>query len=355
VFKSFLNILIERTWYSKNLICFLLLPLSWIYIFFFRLRSIYYNIFKTNIIYRKTYAPTIVVGNIVVGGTGKTPLVIWLARYYKKKGYSPGIITRGYKGLYSEHPRHIGLDCINTFLITPDTDPELAGDEAVLIANNTNCPVLVAINRQVAAKRIVEEYRCNLVISDDGLQHHSLARNIEIAVIDGQRRLGNGYCIPAGPLREPKNRLDSVDLVVSKYSAKECEYKMDYIYNELVSLSNPKDKMSITNLETKKIHAVAGIANPHHFFSFLRSQSYELLIHKYPDHYKFNHARDIEFNDDLPVIMTEKDAVKCKRHLGFGRQLEHVSKKYWYLPISVKLPESFSSNLNQLLEKNYNE
>ncbi len=348
--KSFLNILIERTWYSKNLICFFLLPLSWIYIFFFKLGAIYYKISNFNLT-NKTYAPTIVVGNIVVGGTGKTPLVIWLARYYKEKGYSPGIITRGYKGLYTEHPRYIGLGCINTYLIRADTDPGLAGDEAVLIAKNTNCPVVVAINRDIAAKKIVEEYSCNLVISDDGLQHHSLARDIEIAVIDGQRRLGNGYCIPAGPLREPKNRLDSVDLVVSKYSAKECEYKMDYIYNELVSLSNPKDKMPITNLETKKIHAVAGIANPQHFFSFLQSQNFELLIHKYPDHYKFDYARHIEFNDDLPVIMTEKDAVKCKRHfLSFQRL--YGSKKYWYLPISARLPESFSSKLDQLLEKN---
>ena len=330
MFKLFLKILIEKIWYSKNFISFLLLPLSWIYIFFveLRLKLYQFGIFPIN----KSYAPTIIVGNMVAGGTGKTPLVIWLACYYKEQGFFPGVISKGYKGRYTT----------NTQFVDSNTDPILVGDEPVLIAKKTKCPVLVGNKRSTAAQEIVEKYKCNLIISDDGLQHYSLARNIEIAVIDGQRRLGNGFCIPAGPLRELKSRLDSVDLVVGKYLAKKSEYKMEYIYNDLVSLNNPKDKMPITDLDSKKIHVVSGISNPQSFYSYLRSQNYELLIHEYPDHHIYN-ENDLKFDDDFPVVMTEKDAVKC---------FKYSNERYWYLPISAKLSERFTLDLNELLERN---
>mgnify|MGYP001188193965 CR=1 FL=1 len=325
----FSKILIDRIWYSKNIFGLPLIPFSFIYIFLIKLRKIFYQIglFSTN----KPNTPIIVVGNITIGGTGKTPLVIWLASYYKKLGYSPGIISRGYKGKYTSA----------TKLVTINDSPVLVGDEPLLIKRNTNCPVIVGRDRVNAAKEIIEKHNCNLVISDDGLQHYSLGRDIEIAVIDGQRRFGNGHCIPAGPLRELKDRLDSVDLVVSKYHAKKYEYKMEYIYNDLVSLNNPEKTMPISGLNSKKIHAISGISNPENFFSFLRSKNFELLIHEYPDHHIFNES-DIKFNDNLPVVMTEKDAVKC---------FDYVNENCWYQPISVKLSESFIANLNKILGK----
>ena len=325
----FLENLIEKVWHSKNIFSLLLFPLSLIYISIIYLRRTLYQLGLISI--TKINAPTIVVGNIVAGGTGKTPLVIWLAKYFKGKGFLPGIVSRGYGGKYLS----------NIELVKPTSNPLLVGDEPVIIARNTNCPVVVAKKRAKGAKELVEKYNCNIILCDDGMQHYSLARDIEIAVIDGQRRFGNNYCFPAGPLREPKNRIFKADLIVSKYNARACEHKMDYTYNQLVSLNELPKTIPVSDLHGMTVHAIAGINNPDHFFSYLRSHKLELIIHKFPDHYSFT-KDDVRFDDNFPVVMTEKDAVKC---------LNYSSDKHWYVPISAELPKSFIYDLDKLMEK----
>ena len=325
----FLETLIEKVWYSKNIFSLLLSPLSLIYISIIYLRYTLYQLGLISI--TKINAPTIVIGNIVAGGTGKTPLVIWLAKYFKDKGFLPGIVSRGYGGTYLS----------NIELVKPTSNPLLVGDEPVIIARNTNCPVVVAKKRAKGAKKLVEKYNCNIILCDDGMQHYSLARDIEIAVIDGQRRFGNNYCFPAGPLREPKSRIFKADLIVSKYNARTCEHKMDYTYHQLVSLNELSKTIPISDLHGMTVHAIAGINNPDHFFSYLRSHKLELIIHKFPDHYSYTED-DVKFDDNFPVVMTEKDAVKC---------LNYSSDKHWYIPISAELSKSFVCDLDKLMGK----
>ena len=327
--EFFLETLIEKVWYSKNIFSLLLSPLSLIYISIIYLRHILYQLGLISI--TKINAPTIVIGNIVAGGTGKTPLVIWLAKHFKDKGFLPGIVSRGYGGTYLS----------NIELVKPTSNPLLVGDEPVIIARNTNCPVVVAKKRAKGAKELVEKYNCNIIFCDDGMQHYSLARDIEIAVIDGQRRFGNNYCFPAGPLREPKSRMSKADLIVSKYNARTCEHKMDYTYHQLVSLNELSKTIPISDLHGMTVHAIAGINNPDHFFSYLRSHKLELIIHKFPDHYSYTED-DVKFDDNFPVVMTEKDAVKC---------LNYSSDKHWYIPISAELSKSFVCDLDKLMGK----
>ena len=327
--EFFLETLIEKVWYSKNIFSLLLSPLSLIYISIIYLRHTLYGLGLISI--TKINVPTIVIGNIGVGGTGKTPLVIWLAKHFKDKGFLPGIVSRGYGGTYLS----------NIELVKPTSNPLLVGDEPVIIARNTNCPVVVAKKRAKGAKELVEKYNCNIILCDDGMQHYSLARDIEIAVIDGQRRFGNNYCFPAGPLREPKSRIFKADLIVSKYNARTCEHKMDYTYHQLVSLNELSKTIPISDLHGMTVHVIAGINNPDHFFSYLRSHKLELIVHKFPDHNSYTED-DVKFDDNFPVVMTEKDAVKC---------LNYSSDKHWYIPISAELSKSFVCDLDKHMGK----
>ena len=320
---------VDRVWYSKNTLSLLLLPISWIYIIIIKIRSALYRVGIIPI--SKINVPIIVVGNITAGGTGKTPLVIWLANYFKNKGFLPGIISRGYGGKYLS----------NIEFVHPNSDPLLVGDEPLIIAKKCNCPVAVAKKRVRAAKELVSKYNCNIIISDDGMQHYSLGRDIEIAVIDGQRRLGNGYCLPAGPLREPKNKLLNIDLIVSKYTSQISEYTMEYIYQDLISLGKPAKTISLSELCDMKVHVITGIDNPENFFSYLQTHKLELIIHQFPDHHIYE-EHEVVFNDDLPIIMTEKDAVKCARY---------SNNNHWYIPIVAKLPNSFNNVLDTYTEK----
>tara|TARA_R110002111_G_scaffold195806_6_gene261599 strand:+ start:1621 stop:2277 length:657 start_codon:yes stop_codon:yes gene_type:complete len=209
-----------------------------------------------------------------------------------------------------------------------------------LIAKRTNCPVAIAVQRRRAAEELIEYCDCDLILCDDGMQHYSLGRDIEIAVIDGQRRFGNGHCLPAGPLREPINRLSSVDLVVSKYIAGRHEYKMEYSYGDLVSLIEPEQTIPISSLSGQSVHAISGIGNPDRYYSYLRNNKLHIINHEFPDHYPFT-KNDVNFDDGLPVVMTEKDAVKCEAF---------ATKNHWYLPISATLPDSFTYRLEALMK-----
>jgi tetraacyldisaccharide 4'-kinase len=274
--------------------------------------------------------PVIVVGNIVAGGTGKTPLVIWLAAYLKEKGYQPGIVSRGYKSKVKQWPQQV----------RKDSNPDLVGDEPVLLARRTNCPVAIAPNRYVAAAALIEHEQVDIIICDDGLQHYALERDIEIAVIDGVRRHGNGRCLPAGPLRESVGRLKSVDMIVCNSGAVRGEFEMEYVPQQLCSVIDKNERCDVGQFRNHSIHAIAGVGNPAKFFSYLRGNGIRTIEHEFPDHYQFK-AKDICFDDDFSVVMTEKDAVKCT---------EFASTEHWFLPIDVKMTNAFEHRLTILLK-----
>ena len=319
---------IDRLWYGKHPVSLLLLPASLCYKLFMIARRVGY---ATGLLpVKRVGVPVIIIGNITVGGTGKTPLVIWVADYLRKNNFHPGIISRGYGGMTTQWPQQV----------RPDSNPVTVGDEPVLIARRTGCPVAVSPDRYKAAVELLEHRKCDILICDDGLQHHALARDIEIAVIDSVRRFGNGRCIPAGPLREPVSRLKSVDIVVSNGRPEHGEYPMEIISGSLHSVLNPERKPEIDALLTRPVHAVAGIGNPPRFFAQLRKMGFRLIEHRFPDHYRFKRT-DIQFSDELPVIMTEKDAVKCT---------EIADEKHWYLSVDARMNSIFEHRFSKLLK-----
>lgn len=264
--------------------------------------------------------PVAVVGNITAGGTGKTPLVLWLAQALQAEGYRPGIVSRGYGGSHRRGVLEVGSD----------TDPALAGDEPVLMAGRGALPVAVARRRAEAASHLVESLGVNVIIADDGLQHYALGRDMEICVIDGARRLGNGRLMPAGPLREPPGRLGAVDFIVANGDARPGEVAMTFTLTDPVSVDGVS-RRPLPEFRGQAVHAVAGIGNPGRFFDALEAGGLTVTRHAFPDHHAFS-ARDLDFGEHATVLMTEKDAVKCR---GLGL------RDAWYLPVAVQLPESF--------------
>ena len=326
--SSGLENLLVKTWHEKNGLSLFLRPFSWLYCFITIVRRMAYRLrFLRS---EKLPVPVIVVGNLTVGGTGKTPLVIYLAELLKSAGYQPGIVSRGYKGKARSWPQQV----------RPDSDPVIVGDEAVLISRRTQCPMAVGPERVAAAKALLQYHDCDIIISDDGLQHYALQRNIEIAVIDGIRRFGNGYCLPAGPLREPLNRLQTVDLMLTNGTAADNEIAIRYEYDDLLPLHDNTVKQQLKEFKGQTVHAIAGIGHPQRFFYLLREQGLKVIEHSFPDHYYY-YESEIEFDDEYPVIMTEKDAVKCFRF---------TKKNMWYLPISLKINDVFDSELIKLLK-----
>ena len=319
---------IEALWYGRHPVTTLLAPLSWLYLAALACRRFMYSAGILPV--ARLPVPVIVVGNLTVGGTGKTPLVIWLARHLQTLAYKPGIVSRGYGAAPQTRARRV----------EPGSDPALVGDEPVLLAQRTGCPVAVAPNRAKAAQALLRQTDCDILLSDDGLQHTSLGRDVEIVVIDGVRRFGNGRCLPAGPLREPAARLDTADLVVAGGRAAAGEYLMEYSALPVKSLDGGREK-ALAGFAEQRVHAVAAIGNPGRFFSMLRRHGIDVEEHAFPDHHVFRPS-DLAFGDGAAVLMTEKDAVKCRR---FG--LENA----WYVPVDVKLPETFERKLKALLEE----
>ena len=260
--------------------------------------------------------PVIIVGNITVGGSGKSPLIIWLATQLLKDGYRPGVISRGYAGKAHTWPQQV----------RPDGDARTVGDEAIMIARRTRCPMVVGPKRAQAAKALRKQWpEVDIILSDDGMQHYALRRDIEICVIDGDRRLGNGRRLPAGPLREDESRLKSVDLVVCNgVNAQAGELLMTLTPGQLVAVNQSRQEKTLADFKGQKVHAVAGIGNPERFFTSLEAAGIELVRHPFADHHPYK-PQDLEFKQQLPIFMTEKDAVKCERfsHLAF-----------WYLQVT---------------------
>lgn len=255
--------------------------------------------------------PVIVVGNITLGGTGKTPFVIWLVEKLREWGWNPGVVSRGYGG----HPPSA------PFRVTRDTHPLEGGDEPVLIAWRTGVPVVVDPDRVRAASLLIAGRGVDIIVSDDGLQHYRLARDLEICVVDGRRGLGNGALLPAGPLREPATRLDEVALIVANgggfTNGAKPVIDMRLEPGDLVPLGSGTP-VPLEALKGEVVHAVAGIGDPERFFTMLEQHGLEIERHPFPDHHEFTRA-DLYFDESGPVVMTEKDAVKCRRFGGGDR------------------------------------
>lgn len=313
---------IHRVWYKGAAFGWLMLPLSALYWLVTTSRRFLYRcgILKTE----KLSVPVVVVGNITAGGTGKTPIVIWLAQELRAREFSPGIVSRGYGGSATSA----------TVRVDRHSEPAVVGDEPVLLARHSGCPVSVDSDRVRAAKALVNE-GADVIIADDGMQHYRLARDYEICLIDGARGLGNRRLLPSGPLRELPQRLSEVDQVlvngVMTATERQSVAEQNAIPFEVVavevcrlneSLTRPIERFAGTT-----VHAVAGIGNPARFFALLRSFDIQVIEHPFTDHAVLQPS-DLQFGDDLAVFMTEKDAVKIGRH---------VEDKIWYVPVTVSI------------------
>lgn len=316
--KRWLNHKVVALWNKRNAMTLGLYPLS---LGFRTIASIRRFAYQHYFIPNKLPVPVIVVGNISVGGTGKTPLVIWLANALKQQGFFPGIVTRGYKR----------DSCEFVFADTSSTYKDV-GDEALVLAKNAGCPIVVGKKRRLAASLLIKKHpEINVIISDDGLQHYALSREVEIAVVDGLKKFGNGFCLPAGPLREPPKRLKSVDFVVVNGEGARSQWSMQtHLQDKIQGVSNGKED-TLSSLAGKKVHAVAAIGSPERFFNELKKWNIDIIPHVFPDHYCFN-KDDLSFNDNHPILMTEKDAVKCHSiapsHAWFVRQSITLSDEF---------------------------
>lgn len=264
--------------------------------------------------------PVIIVGNLAVGGAGKTPLVIALVEALRERGYRPGVISRGYGRQTNQVQR-----------VQANSTASQVGDEPLLIARRTGVPVAVAAQRIEAARLLVASGEVDILVADDGLQHYGLARDLEILVIDGQRRFGNALLLPAGPLREPVLRAETCDFIVCNGGdPKAGEVLMRLALQQAVPLTGGASR-ALTSFAGQRVHAVAGIGHPERFFLALQSQSIEVVPHAFPDHHSYASA-DFDFGEDAAVLMTEKDAVKCA----------DFARPNWYaVPVEAALPESF--------------
>lgn len=324
---------IDKYWYEPNPVSLLLLPLAWVFCSIVILRRFLYRakIFKS----KRFPVPVIVVGNITVGGTGKTPLVATIIEHLKATGYKPGIVSRGYGGQSATWPR----------AVNHDSDTAEVGDEAVLLARRCQCPVCVGPDRPQAAQALLDTHGCDVIISDDGLQHYALHRDIEVVVIDAARRFGNGRCLPAGPLREPAQRRLEADYVVNHVAeirgASNGEIEMTLHMQAARNLKQPERYKELKDFTSQPVHAVAGIGNPKRFFAQLKNLGLSVIEHPFKDHHMYT-ADELCFNDDLPVLMTEKDAVKCHK---FGHE------RYWYVPVTAEINNNFLQNLTEQLRK----
>lgn len=306
-----------KHWYRRGAIAWLLWPVS----IAFRLL-----VFSRRLLYRlrllksvRPGVPVIVVGNITVGGSGKTPLVLWIAEFLKRKGWSPAIVSRGYGG-------SVGW----ARAATVASEAEEVGDEPIVLSRRSGCPVWVGPDRAGVIEALRAQHpEVDVVVLDDGLQHYRLRRDIEIAVVDA-RRFGNGFLLPAGPLREPPGRLASVDAVVS-HGADVRGFAMRLEGDTVHRMTDARDRQPVQAFRGQKVHAVAGIGHPSRFFVHVGKLGPKVIPHPFPDHHRFT-PEELEFGDEAPVLMTEKDAVKLRRY---------ARANWWVLPVTANLDPAF--------------
>lgn len=306
---------LDNYWYDLNPVALLLWPVSVLFRLLVSLRRMCYRtgLFKSY----KMSKPVIVIGNISVGGTGKTPLIIELCQLLDSWGINVGIISRGYGGT-GPWPHQI----------TAESAAETSGDEPVQIFQRTGVPVVVGPDRVADVEMLCKNNNIDLILTDDGLQHYRLQRDLELVVIDHQRQFGNGFNLPAGPLREPVSRLKESSWCI--YNGGESEYSFKIEPSFVKHLSSER-KESLNSFKGNFVHAVAGIGSPERFFTMLREFGLNIIEHSFADHHQFSET-DLTFNDSLPVLMTEKDSVKCT---GF------TNKKLWFVAIDIKLSDQF--------------
>jgi tetraacyldisaccharide 4'-kinase len=316
---------IERIWYRPNLVSRLLLPFSWLFGSIARRRRGNYLAAVANDTIWRPPAPVIVVGNINVGGTGKTPVVVALVEYLQRLGYQPGVVSRGYGG----KPPHLPL------AVSAQTPAAQCGDEPLLVHLRTGCPVVIDPDRPRAVQHLLQHAQCNVIVSDDGLQHYALFRDIELAVVDGERGLGNGHYLPAGPLREAPARLAELDAVLINGSGHLHEAPGAFNFSlqpqRFIQVQTGEEQLLTQFDRGDPVHALAGIGNPTRFFASLQGMGFTPITHVFADHHAYS-AVDIDFGDDKIVIMTEKDAVKCR---GLA------DERHWYLAVDALLPDEF--------------
>ena len=281
-------------------------------------------LYRAGMLYRgRMPVPVVVVGNILVGGTGKTPLVIHLALDLRARGRHPGIVSRGYRG-----------NGAHTHEVTAASDPGVVGDEPLLLARRTECPVFVGRDRLAAARNLLATYpQCDLLIADDGLQHYRLERDVEIALVDG-RGMMNGWALPAGPLREPVSRLGMVDALVLNGTAVSpaptfagTTFAMTLLGERFYRLDESMTSCGAADLAGKILHAVAGIGSPPRFFDQLTAMGLNFSAHPFADHHDFS-ADEMQFAGDA-ILTTEKDAVKLSRL--------RLPLPVWVLPVTAEV------------------
>lgn len=306
---------LQASWYGTRGAPIWTFPLAWFYGVLTALRRAMYRIGWLRS--KRLPVPVVVVGNLTVGGTGKTPLTLALVDALAARGWRPGVVSRGYGGTQREPA-----------LLGDDPNPVQFGDEPCLI-RASGVPVAVGRDRPAAAVLLLQA-GCNVVIADDGLQHYALARDVEICVIDGERRFGNGRLLPAGPLREPLSRLRRVDFRICNGAAGEGEYAMRLAGDLAVSLVDGATR-PLAGFTGTPVHVVAAIGHPDRFFDSLRAHGLEVRGHPFADHHAFA-AEDLAFAGDAPLLMTDKDAVKCRRFARPG---------WWRVPVRAVLDPAF--------------
>ncbi|MDG6777823.1 tetraacyldisaccharide 4'-kinase [Thiomicrorhabdus sp. zzn3] len=303
--------------------------------------------FRSQASVRATSAPVIVVGNVVVGGSGKTPFIVWLANQLQNQGLSVGIVSRGYGGKSKHWPQ----------VVTADSEPALVGDEPVLLAKQLGCGIVVSPKRNEAIARLEAQFQPDVIISDDGLQHYAMARDLEIVMVDAQRGFGNERCLPAGPLREPLERLESVDCIVlngelassalqqtlSVYDDK-C-FTMRLVPACFCRVADPLEKRPIDAFSGQSVQALAGIGNPQRFYETLEGLNIEVDGCDFPDHHRYTNADFAEFDPQKPLLMTEKDAVKCRQIAQHQPDLN-----LWYLQVTPEADALLFARLYQRLQ-----
>lgn len=325
--------LIEQAWYHNHPLKWLLLPLN---VLFFTVSSMRRLMYKLGILEQpKLQVPVVIVGNIGVGGNGKTPMVIFLVEQLQAKGLKVGVISRGYGGEKKTSP----------LLLDSSTTPTQAGDEPVLIFQRCQVPTVVSCDR-VAGVELLMAQQCNIVISDDGLQHYRLKRDVELVIVDGKRRFGNGWLLPAGPLREGLWRLKTVDkVIVNSGAAGADEVLMSLIGKSLINVSTA-ERVDVNQFmqqycANKQVNALAGIGNPQRFFMTLSELGFKVKIAQgFVDHHHFVGTDFSQFDSDIPLLMTEKDAVKCQ---------QFAPPNSWYLPVDAHFADSQGEQLIDLI------
>lgn len=305
-------------WYTHSKLAWLLLPFS---LLFWLVSQIRRALFSLGL--KKSYRapkPVVIVGNLSVGGNGKTPVVVWLVEELKKRGLRAGVISRGYGSKAKQYP----------LLVTAETNPIEGGDEPVLIAKRTGVPVVISPNRQQAIELLLQQHECDIIISDDGLQHYKLQRDLEIVVMDAERALGNGFVLPAGPLRELPSRLKTVDIVITNGGKNQfSDAVMRLVPHFAINLkTNEKRPLS----EFQQGSAIAGIGNPQRFFTMLEKLGIQLnQTQAFQDHQHFEAAQLEKLAENQPLFMTEKDAVKCQ---SFAKE------NWWYVPVEADISDA---------------